>query len=88
MARRGRELCKPQKMMLFCLMRTSPAPIPPLLLRHSPLQPESGGRVCCSACPPLGALYANSHFSINLAVHFDAFDIGLAFCKAIYPEFI
>lgn len=47
---------------------------------------ESQGLLLCQ--PLLSALYANTHFSINLVVHSEAFDIGLAFCKVIYPEFL
>lgn len=47
---------------------------------------ESQGLLLC--LPLLSALYANTHFSINLVVHSEPFDITLALCKVIYPEFI
>lgn len=47
---------------------------------------ESQGLLLC--LPLLSALYANNHFSINLVVHSEPFDIALALCKVIYPEFI
>lgn len=50
-----------------------------------PPQPEQSARVFCSASL---CLYANIHFSINLAVLSEAFDTGLAFCEVIHPEFL
>lgn len=73
-----REYSKLQKITLFCLMRT--------LCVATSTWVESQGLLLYQ--PLLSALYANTHFSINLAVHSEAFDIALAFCKVIYPEFI
>lgn len=47
---------------------------------------ESRGLLLCQ--PLLSALYANTHFSINLVVRSEAFDRALASCKVIYLEFI
>lgn len=71
--------------MLFCLMRTR---LPPCLCHLRP-SGEPGFAALPAHTPPLllGALYANTHFSINLVVRSETFDTAPSFCEAIYPEF-